>query len=101
MSPTPSSRRIHGANIASMACSALQLISTQRATDGEPRALHGDASVKFRAGQFRRQGRLDARGRDGDRRADTRQRPRNARRRREGGTVEITRAKRCMESLQG
>ncbi len=32
MSPTPSSRRIHGANIASMACSALQLISTQRAT---------------------------------------------------------------------
>ena len=32
MSPTPSSRRFHGANIASMACSALQLISTQRAT---------------------------------------------------------------------
>ena len=32
MSPTPSSRRNHGANIASMACSALQLISTQRAT---------------------------------------------------------------------
>ena len=30
MSPTPSSRRFHGANIASMACSALQLISTQR-----------------------------------------------------------------------
>ena len=32
VSPTPSSRRNHGANIASMACSALQLISTQLAT---------------------------------------------------------------------
>ena len=47
--------------------------------------LHGDAAVKLRAGQFRRQARLDANGRDGDRRADTRQLlVQAARRRREG-----------------
>ena len=45
MSPTPSSRRIHGTNIASMACSALQLIPTQRATVVLVLHCGGDAVV--------------------------------------------------------